>query len=344
MLKIILLPFSFLYGLINSIRNYLYDRRIFKYTQFDIPVIGVGNLTVGGTGKTPMVEYIIELLTKKYKVATISRGYGRKTHGFILAGAQETAYTLGDEPFQLYQKYGQDVIVAVGEERALAVPQTLYFHPEVQVILLDDAFQHRSIKPSFQILMNDFNRPFYKDIPMPGGRLREFAKGARRTDVVVVTKCPEDLSQEKRKTIAKEIHKYTGNTKKVFFTSIDYKAPYNVYDKNPTKARNVVLVTAIANVAPILNYIQSEYTLLKHYKFSDHHYYTQKEVNNILSFAKNHKEDVIVITTEKDAMKLKPFFMNEDIPLQVLPIKIKFLAEEKVFEQLILEAAAYKED
>lgn len=342
--KIILYPFSFLYGLTTSLRNWLYDRRIFKYTQFDIPVISVGNLTVGGTGKTPMVEYIIELLKSKYKVATLSRGYGRKTRGFLLAGPQETSYTIGDEPFQLYKKFSHDVIVSVGEERILAVPRILYKHPEVQVILLDDAFQHRALKPALQILLNDYNRPFYKDMPMPSGRLREFISGAKRADVVVVTKCPEEMSQEEMTIISQRIKQVIGKDKQVFFSYMNYKKPLALNAELSADLYEVVLISGIANVAPLLSEVKKKYMLIKHFKFPDHHYYSQKDIEKIVAFVQKKNKNLSIITTEKDAVKLKPFFKDMAIPVFVLPIVVQFHNNEKEFQELIFDAATYKED
>ena len=342
--KFILYPFSFLYGLIIGLRNWLYERKIFKYTQFDIPVISVGNLTVGGTGKTPMVEYLIDLLSNKYKIGTLSRGYGRKTCGFQLGGPQETAYTLGDEPFQLYQKYGEKIVVSVGEERILAVPRLLYNHPEVQVILLDDAFQHRAIKPSFQILLNDYNRPFYKDSPMPAGRLREFSSGAKRADVVVVTKCPQDLSTEDKKKISEKIKKLAGHYKKVFFTSLQYEKPVSVNLDLLPEFEKVVLITGIASVAPLLRHVEKNYEVVKHFKFPDHHFYKQKDIDRIINYIDKQGDQVALLTTEKDAVKLQSYFKNIQIPLYMLAIKINFLDNEKAFHELVFDAAEYKED
>ncbi|MGK7389782.1 MAG: tetraacyldisaccharide 4'-kinase [Candidatus Cyclobacteriaceae bacterium M2_1C_046] len=342
--KIILYPFSFLYGLINSLRNWLYDRRIFKYTEFDIPVISVGNLTVGGTGKTPMVEYIIELLKSKYKIATLSRGYGRKTRGFILAGSQETAYTIGDEPFQFYKKYSDDIIVSVGEERILAVPRLLYTHPEVQVIILDDAFQHRALKPAFQILLNDYNRPFYNDLPMPSGRLREFSGGAKRADIVVVTKCPEEMSKEEVSLITEKIERMIGEKKKIFFSYMSYKTPVALNTELTSVPQDVIVVSGIANVAPLLTHIKKHYMLIRHFKFADHHYYTQRDIDKIVTFVQNQDKELTIITTEKDAVKLKPFFKDVAIPVFVLPIEVKFHDNEEDFQELVFEAATYKED
>ena len=190
LLRILLFPFSWLYYLITQIRNRLYDRGLKPSVKFELPVICVGNLTVGGTGKTPMIEHLIRLLQNRFKVATLSRGYGRATKGIRIAGPSENASTIGDEPFQFYTKFGKRITVAVGEERALAIPTILQECSDTQIILLDDGFQHRKVSPGFSILLTDYHRPFYNDFLLPSGRLRESRWGAERADVIVVTKCP----------------------------------------------------------------------------------------------------------------------------------------------------------
>ena len=206
----LLYPFTLLYGTITDFRNHLYNMGQRPSIQFDTNVINVGNLTVGGTGKTPHVEYLIRLLHSQYKVATLSRGYGRKTKGFILANDEATAESIGDEPLQFYKKFKNECVVSVGEERALAIPHILTEHPETQVVLLDDAYQHRAVTPSFNILLTDYNRLFYQDYPFPSGRLRERRKGAKRANAVIVTKCPDDLSSSAQQAIEQQIRKGEG--------------------------------------------------------------------------------------------------------------------------------------
>ena len=193
MLKFLLYPFSLLYGLITDFRNVLFDKGFKSQTGFDIPIINVGNLTVGGTGKSPQIEYLIRLLADTYQVASLSRGYGRKTKGYILADEHANAEQIGDEPMQFFQKFGSKISVVVSEKRVEGVQQLLQEKPTTELILLDDAYQHRYITPSFNILLMDYHRPFYEDLTFPAGRLRERRRGANRADCIVVSKCPENL-------------------------------------------------------------------------------------------------------------------------------------------------------
>ena len=202
--RIFLFPFSLIYGFIIVVRNFLFDKDIIKSVSFNFPIIAVGNLSVGGTGKSPMVEYLITLLKDKYKVATLSRGYKRKLKGYVLAQAHTTAIEIGDEPMQFHSKF-PDVAVAVGEERIVAIPQLLQDCPETNVIILDDAFQHRVIKPGFNILLTEYDNLFTKDFFLPAGNLRDQKSSYKKADVIVVTKCPFNLSKEEKDTIKKEI-------------------------------------------------------------------------------------------------------------------------------------------
>jgi tetraacyldisaccharide 4'-kinase len=193
-LRILLLPVAWLYEGITRLRNWLYDKGYKKSTSFPLPVISVGNLTVGGTGKTPHVEYLVRLLKDQRQLVTLSRGYGRQTKGFLIADEQANAATIGDEPMQFYQKFGHQIKVAVGEKRVPAIEQILRLYPKTEIILLDDAFQHRAVRPCFSILLSDYHRPFYTDFVLPAGRLRESRKGAGRADAVIFSKCPQNLS------------------------------------------------------------------------------------------------------------------------------------------------------
>ena len=204
-LKILLYPFSLLYGLVMWTRNRLYDNKVLNAVEFDLPVIAVGNLSVGGTGKTPHVEYLIRLLKDRFHIATLSRGYNRRTKGYLLADENSTASQLGDEPMQFHQKY-PDISVCVGEERMLAIPQLLMERPDTQTILLDDAFQHRSVKPGMNIMITDYSRRFTKDHVVPFGRLREGRKGYERANCIIVSKCPPHLSETEKNAIRQEIN------------------------------------------------------------------------------------------------------------------------------------------
>jgi tetraacyldisaccharide 4'-kinase len=345
MLRALLYPFAILYDVITRVRNYLYDTGRRGSVKFDANVIAVGNLAVGGTGKTPQVEYLIRLLKEQYKVATLSRGYGRKTKGFLLADESSSATTIGDEPFQYYQKFGHEITVAVGEERAIAIPSILLERPETQVILLDDAYQHRAVRPSFSILLSDYSKPFYKDYVLPAGRLREARKGAERADVIIITKCPEALLEEELQNIKNKVNYYSNKDVAIFFTGIKYGEPINIFDKSlSAKDKKMVLFTGLANPESLINYIEKTYVLSEHIEYPDHYFYKTKDIESILSTfnALNGKNDHILLTTEKDMVKLlDPLFKKQlqNVSLFYIPIEIYFLREKEKFDQLIFKKA-----
>ena len=336
-LGFILFPFAVAYDVVTGIRNRLYDLGLKPATEFEIPVISVGNLAVGGTGKTPMIEHLVRLLSSNYKLATLSRGYGRSTTGIRIAGGKDSAATLGDEPFQFYKKFHRKIVVAVGEERALAIPHILQAHADVQVVLLDDAFQHRRVKPSFQVVLTDYNNLFTKDFLLPSGRLRESKQGVNRADVVVVTKCPHEISDDELMKIEEDIRKIT--KKPVFFSTIRYGGlisfkPTEIFPGNP-----VILVTGIANAKPLERHVQQNFKLLKHYEFSDHHTFSDDEVRTICDEAA--KQKASVITTEKDASRLlsdRYNAMTSKIPFFYLPIEIEFLKSGRDFDAMVLNS------
>jgi tetraacyldisaccharide 4'-kinase len=329
----LLFPFSVLYDAVTTIRNRLFDLGIRPCAIFEVPVIGVGNLSVGGTGKTPMIEFLIRLLATDYSVATLSRGYGRNTKGIRIVGNGDDASSVGDEPFQLYKKYGAKVVVAVGEERAMAIPYMLHQHPEINLILLDDAFQHRSVKPSFQILLTDYNHLFVDDFLLPAGRLRESRSGARRADVIVVTKCPPNVTDDEMMSIESSIRKYTSTA--VFFSKISYGNILPVNEGSPYKPDKVILVTGIANPNPLAGYLTQNYNLIKHFSFADHHEFTAKDMEHICAAAK--KEEAVVVTTEKDLVKMDVQKFNAaSVTLAYLPIEIQFIKNGKDFDEMVL--------
>jgi len=344
----LLYPFTLLYGSITDFRNHLYNIGQRPAIKFDTNVINVGNLTVGGTGKTPHVEYLIRLLHPHFQVATLSRGYGRKTKGFILANDQATADTIGDEPLQFYKKYKDTCVVSVGEERALAIPYILTEHPDTQVILLDDAYQHRAVTPSFNILLTDYHRLFYQDHPFPSGRLRERRRGARRAQAVIVTKCPDDLSEADQQAIEQKIRIYCDTKAEIFFTGIRYQNLQPVFPTESfapiplaeaTRATKVTLVSGIAQPHLLEKFVAEKFNLANHIRFRDHKNYTLEDVQRVKNeFASVNGNESILLTTEKDFVKLGNAVFAEafkEIPFYYLPMEVYFLNRQAVFDQLI---------
>lgn len=335
----LLLPFSFLYGIITDIRNFLYNSGFWKEFTFNIPVINVGNLTVGGTGKTPHVEYLIRLLKDQYVLTTLSRGYGRKTQGFIMADSTDNAQTIGDEPYQFYQKFSNQIGVAVGESRAEAIIKILNQKPNNEIIILDDAFQHRSVKPSLNLLLMDYSRPIHKDYTFPAGRLREKRHGAKRADAVIITKCPVDLPAKKHSDIEKNLQPYLTPDTPVFFTKIVYGKPQNCRSENGNKSfKRVILVSGIANPQSFEAYATTQFDVVAHVVFNDHHEYIEKDLWSIKN--KNYDDETVILMTEKDMVKFIPFLNHallNKIELYYLPIAVEFLTQQmkEKFEDLI---------
>jgi len=332
-LRSLLFPFAAIYDAVTRVRNRLYDQGMKPSTSFDIPIISVGNLAVGGTGKTPMIEYLIRLLQPHLPVATLSRGYGRKTNGVRIADAASNADTLGDEPFQVHRKFPR-VTVAVGEDRVYAVPVLLDRVPETKVILLDDAFQHRRIKPSLQILLTEYAKPFYEDYLLPSGRLRESRKGAARADAVVVTKCPPSLSQNQATRSRKKISRYTRAP--VFFSTIRYGQPIVFGGHDFPLRRKLVLVTGIANTEPLKAYLATEFEIVRHVDHADHYRYTMKDLEHLRTML---REDMVVMTTEKDMVKMDSLALAADyrLPLFYLPMEMALLEGGGEFDAMVLD-------
>ena len=330
----ILYPFSFLYDRITRYRNRMFDLGMKKSINFDIPTVVVGNLSWGGTGKTPMVEYLIRQFKAEYQIATLSRGYGRKTSGFLLAVDGLTARDIGDEPFQIYGKFGNEITVAVGEERILAIPQILAERPATDLILLDDAFQHRYVKGDVNILLTTYQRPFFKDRILPLGTLREHPKGASRADVIVVTKCPNGLDAKTKEEYAGKIREYAQMNTLVIFAGLKYGEAYHIFTGEPIgNVRQVILLSGIANNEVLKEEIKRKYGLLAVLEFPDHHKYSEKDLQHLFSVYQKHAgETPVVITTEKDAVKLKAHkslnYLRE-IPIFALPVEIKLNPAEE---------------
>ncbi|SHN03444.1 tetraacyldisaccharide 4'-kinase [Flavobacterium xinjiangense] len=329
LLRKILFPFAILYGIITSIRNFLFDKGILKSYSFDLPVIAVGNLSVGGTGKTPQIEYLIRLLADKYKVATLSRGYKRQSEGFILAQASSNAAILGDEPFQFFQKF-KNIQVAVDANRKNGIEQLLSLPENPEVILLDDAFQHRKVKAGFYILLTSYGDLYSDDFMLPTGNLRESRSGAKRANVIIVTKCPFNLSQEKQDDIRNRL-KVSAN-QELYFTFIAYDnfiyGENRKINVNEIQEAAKLLVAGIAKPEPFFAYLQDTNDVCL--SFPDHYNFTDKDILEIKNLAQNN----IIITTEKDYVRLQGSLPSEQ--LFYLPIQSSFIMGSDNFDQNIL--------
>jgi tetraacyldisaccharide 4'-kinase len=339
--RVLLLPFALIYGLVIYIRNLLYDKKKFSSAEFNFPLICVGNLAVGGTGKSPMVEYLIEVLKPHYKLATLSRGYKRKTKGYALANAYTTALEIGDEPMQFHIKF-PDVAVASCEERIVGIPHLLQDVEGLQAIILDDAFQHRSVKAGLNILLTEFHNLYSQDFFLPTGDLRDEWASAKRADIIIVTKCPADISQEKKQRIIRQL-KPTA-TQKIFFTTIEYGTPYHIFNHDDewhlTPRDEVLLVCGIANPRPLKEYLLEKSHTYYQQDYSDHHIFSIDDLNEIKDiFNDINAKDKLILTTEKDAVRLTKFTEElKTLPMYVLPIRHRFLFEEgEQFNELVTD-------
>lgn len=330
LLRKILFPFAILYGLITGLRNLLFDKGILKSYSFNLPVIVVGNLSVGGTGKTPQVEYLIRLLSPNYRVATLSRGYKRQSEGFVLADENSNAAVLGDEPFQYYSKFPQ-INVAVDADRRNGIERLLSLAEKPEVILLDDAYQHRKVKAGFYVLLTSYGDLYADDYMLPTGNLRENRGGAGRATVIIVTKCPPALSMEKQQQIRSKLK--IANNQQLFFSYIDYDD--NVYSGKESKEVNQLrntdklLVAGIAKPEPFFKYLQRDGDQVL--TFPDHHNFSDKDITEIKDKANNG----IIVTTEKDYVRLKDSMGSEK--LFYLPIKSEFLLDKDNFDREIMD-------
>lgn len=337
--RYLLFPFSVVYGMVVLIRNKLYDKKIWHSATFNLPVICVGNLAVGGTGKTPMIEYLIELLRDKYKVATLSRGYKRKTKGFAIADDHISAVDIGDEPMQIHIKYPM-IPVAVAEERVIGIPQLLHEHPGTSVILLDDAFQHRAVKAGLNILLTDYSNLYTKDFMLPAGDLRDNRSSSGRADIIVVTKCPSTLSYSEKEQVSRELNPQQHQS--VFFTKIQYGAPYHLFNKTervPQRDTGLLLVCGIANPAPLKQALTAIVNSYEALTYGDHHIFSVADLVEVKKqFDKLPGDDKMIITTEKDAVRLSKFQGEiSQLPLYVLPMHHRFLFDEgAIFDRNIL--------
>ena len=341
-----LLPLGWLYGAGVSFRNWLFNVGLLHQQTYDIPVISVGNITVGGTGKTPHVEYLIRLLRNVAKVAVLSRGYKRKSHGYVLADERSTVKDIGDEPFQMKRKFN-DIYVAVDAKRREGIDRLTHDDEtkDVDVILLDDAFQHRYVKPGINILLVDYHRLIIYDKLLPAGRLREPLSGKSRADFVIITKCPADLKPMDIRVLTKAMNLYPYQD--LFFTTMRYGRCYPLYPRQGAdgleslKGLNVLLLTGIASPEEMRNDLENQCRSLQSLSFGDHHAFSQKDVENINETFASMEAPKVIITTEKDSTRLlQTDGLNEDVKnaLYVQPIEVKFMQDqaEELFNNKII--------
>ncbi|RLD29810.1 MAG: tetraacyldisaccharide 4'-kinase [Bacteroidetes bacterium] len=324
----ILFPIVPIYYLVTWLRNWFYDTGIFKSKSYNFPLICVGNLSAGGTGKTPMIEYLIQLLSSNYNIATLSRGYKRNTKGFYIADKNASAEKIGDEPFQMLQKF-DDVIVSVDENRQNGIAQLQQLQNVPEIILLDDAFQHRKVSAGLNILLTTYAKLYIDDFVLPTGNLREPKSGAKRAQIIVVTKCPINLHENEKSKIIRRLKPLS--RQEVFFSTIKYsETVYSLKTSKPLidlQTEKFTLVTGIANPKPILSFLNNCGYNFEHLNFKDHHSFTESELKLL-----NTKP--FILTTEKDFMRLKD---NIDIErLFYLPIEIEISDKEK-FDNIINE-------
>lgn len=345
MFALLLLPFAWLYAGVLAVRNWLYDKGLKASERFErVPVLSVGNLRVGGTGKTPHVAWLVhELHQRGLQPGILSRGYGRRTRGFRLGSPQETAATLGDEPLQHYQAFGGQVPVAVCEDRRAGLHELLRQEPAVDAVVLDDAYQHRRVQPDYSVLLTEQHRPFYADCVLPAGRLRESRAGARRADVVIVTKCDADLSPAAQQAIAHQIGRYARPHVPVLFSTYRYGLPVGLTPGATgglPVSDEVVLLTGIAQPGPLQQYLeQSGYRVVHHARFADHHAFTAAEIRAVAAHCGPGQR---IFTTQKDAVRLREPALHTEVaslPVFYIPIAVEFLADGATRLRQLLPAA-----
>lgn len=317
-------PISLIYGAVVYFRNLLYDNQILKSKSFDIPTICVGNLSVGGTGKTPMIEFLISRLQHNYRLAVLSRGYKRKSEGFLLGTTNSTVDELGDEPFQILQKF-PEITVAVDVDRRNGIMQ-LETLQRPDIILLDDAYQHRKVDPSFSILLTTYSNPYFKDWYLPTGNLRDSKYAAKRADCIVVTKCPSDLEENEMRTYARRLKK--ADNQNIIFSTLKYDEHLYAEKSNisfeDVRRINFTLVTGIANPISLLNFLKTKQLTFEHLRYADHHSFSSSEIRKL-------NQKGLVITTEKDYVRLQGKVDN----LYYIRIEHQFL---KNGEKILLES------
>ncbi len=348
----VLIPFSWLYGLVVSVRNAFYDRRIFSSESFRVPLISVGNLSAGGTGKTPHIEYLAGLLKPGYRVATLSRGYMRRTKGFRLATAQSVPDEVGDEPLQLKIRH-PDITVAVDRDRVNGVKRLMEMIPPAEVVLLDDAFQHRSVKPGLSMVLMDYHRPVDRDLLLPAGRLREPLRSLNRADGIIVTRSPGEVNEEERRQWRTRLK--LSERQSLFYSTVEYGSFLSVYTGTPPLLKDqgivsgdqpveaILLVTGIAHPEGLKEFISNHAAVIHHLRYPDHHEFSRSELRKIERNFVRLKEKfqrAMVLTTEKDAMRLRQLEPGEILHKSVFAIRIhiRFLSDDQEkFDNQILE-------
>ena len=348
---ILFFPLSVVYGLIVWLRNRFFNMGFIRQESFDIPVISIGNITAGGTGKTPHTEYLLDLLTSDFKVAVLSRGYKRKSRGFILARPTSTVADIGDEPRQMALKF-PDAIIAVNNNRANGIYRLINEFGDLNVVLLDDAFQHRRVKPGLSVVLIDYNRPVHSDALLPYGNLREQASELKRAHIVIVTKTPEDIKPIEKRIFIKELGLYPFQF--LYFTTFRYGAPVPIFKKSHKGPKwehihkntpEVLLVTGIANAKPLLVHIQRHTNHCVHMEFADHHFFTENDLVKIHErFKVLGENEKYIFTTEKDAMRIKEIkHIDKTLKdhLFFIPVEVKFLDDKaKNFNKDIVDYVA----
>ncbi|MFZ5553358.1 MAG: tetraacyldisaccharide 4'-kinase [Bacteroidota bacterium] len=336
-LRFILFPLGLLFIAITEIRNFLYNSKIIRPSKFDVPVISIGNLSVGGTGKTPHSDYLVALLQSQYRIALLSRGYGRKTKEFLELTTETNARDCGDEPMMLKKRH-PDISVNVEANRVKGIIHIIQNHPDTDVVLLDDAYQHRAVKPGFSILLTEAADPFFTDFILPVGNLRELRKNANRCDVVVFTKC-NGLDNEMKEFLLKSVKRYTPAP--VFFSSYRYLPLKQVFGDGTAdaKGKKVFLLTGIANPSPLKKYYEEQSVLMMHLVFRDHYYFKEIDIRTIEKLFATFGSDCLIVTTEKDAVRLlslKPELRErlQKLPLYFQPVEVE-MGNSEHFNQLV---------
>ncbi|MBC8265706.1 MAG: tetraacyldisaccharide 4'-kinase [Flavobacteriales bacterium] len=343
-MQLVLYPFSVLYAIVTNLRNLLFDMGIFPSKTFDIPIICIGNLSVGGTGKTPLTDYIITLLKNEKNIAVLSRGYGRNTSGFQEVSTESTAKKVGDESLLIKQKH-PNCLVVVDENRKRGIENIMKKHPEIELILLDDGFQHRWVKAGFNILITDYSLPYYKDYLLPMGTLRESKESSKRAEIIVVSKSPKDINPTEKKGIIQQLGVFI--TQKCYFSHINYKS-WKCITTNKDflveEKYSITLVTGIANASTLVENLKNNNHTVSHLEYADHHNYTLNDIEDILNkYNQDNSTKKLILTTEKDAVKLRKFENKfGDANIYFAPIETGFEEKENFEKQILNYVTANK--